>query len=323
MALTPTNSAHALQIQAGTNGRREGHEFEFQLAERINRLSINDILHSPKHSLNVFKGDPVTTLVNKAIAFLGLKHFERIEAIALGALATAEEGKNWLQVHGIPVKACKSDVLITFYNAGMHATVGISIKQCTKATPTNAQLYFTTATAFVNLLLRNGIPVSDTALIALKQFCGDPGFNPVDNGTSSRRLTDPRRYFWEEINPAGKTELENIFTIYQDKITRLLLQKAYIDDPFIPDLLIHKTKLIPTGDQEYALYTIDELVTLSNQYAGFEKKSYSVKKGQYKDPIGVQHEAPRFGIVQMQRGGQKQHPTQLQFNLQAGYFYKI
>tara|TARA_R100000808_G_scaffold23266_1_gene51440 strand:- start:49 stop:249 length:201 start_codon:yes stop_codon:yes gene_type:complete len=34
------------------------------------------------------------------------------------------------------------------------------------------------------------------------------------------------------------------------------------------------------------------------------------------------HEAPRFGIIQMQRGGQKQHPTQLQFNLEAGYFYK-
>lgn len=50
---------------------------------------------------------------------------------------------------------------------------------------------------------------------------------------------------------------------------------------------------------------------------------YAVRKGTYKDPLGVQHEAPRFGIVQMQRGGQKQHPTQLQFNLKAGYFYKI
>ncbi len=323
MALTPTDSAHALQIQAGTTGRKKGHEFEFQLAEKINSLSSNGFLSSPKHSLKVFQGDPVTALVNKAISFLGLSHFERIEAIALGALATAEEGKNWLQVHGIPVKACKSDILITFYNAGMHATVGVSIKQCAKATPTNAQLYFTTAIAFINLLARNGIKVSEAALIALKQFCGEPGFNPIDNGTSAGRLTDPRRYFWEEIDLAGRVELENIFSTYQDKITRLLLQKAYIDDPFIPDLLMHKTKLIPVGDQEYALYTIDELVALSKQYAGFEKKLYSVKKGQYKDPVGVQHEAPRFGIVQMQRGGQKQHPTQLQFNLQAGYFYKI
>ena len=53
------------------------------------------------------------------------------------------------------------------------------------------------------------------------------------------------------------------------------------------------------------------------------KKGYSVRKGQYRDPEGAEHEAPRFGIVQMQRGGQKQHPTQLQFNLKAGYFYCI
>lgn len=35
------------------------------------------------------------------------------------------------------------------------------------------------------------------------------------------------------------------------------------------------------------------------------------------------HKAPKFGVVQMQRGGQKQHPTQLQFNLKAGYFYAL
>ena len=58
-------------------------------------------------------------------------------------------------------------------------------------------------------------------------------------------------------------------------------------------------------------------------YSGFSHKEYSVRKGSFKDPEGVKHQAPRFGIIQMQRGGQKQHPTQLQFNLQAGYFYKI
>jgi hypothetical protein len=65
------------------------------------------------------------------------------------------------------------------------------------------------------------------------------------------------------------------------------------------------------------------LVELSYNYCKFEKKKYSVRKGSYKDPEGVQHDAPRFGIVQMQRGGQTQHPEQLQFNLQAGYFYNI
>ncbi len=38
---------------------------------------------------------------------------------------------------------------------------------------------------------------------------------------------------------------------------------------------------------------------------------------------GVVHQAPRFGVIQMQRGGQKQHPEQLQFNLEASYFRKI
>jgi len=185
-------------------------------------------------------------------------------------------------------------------------------------------LYFTTATAFIGLLSRNGINTSEKALIAMKQFCGDEGFRPLDNPRLLQgRLTDPRRFFWEDVDPEGRLEMENIFIEHQDKITALLLQKAYLNDPFVPEILLHKTKKIPEGEQEYALYTIDELVQRSREYCGFEKKSYSVRKGQYKDPAGISHEAPRFGIVQMQRGGQKQHPTQLQFNLQARYFYKI
>ena len=137
------------------------------------------------------------------------------------------------------------------------------------------------------------------------------------------RATDPRRYFWEEIEASGKMELEKILSTKQDQVTKLLLQKAYLNDPFSPGLLIHKTKKIECGDQEFAIYSISELIALSRNHCGFEKKEYSVRKGQYKDPANIKHEAPRFGIVQMQRGGQKQHPTQLQFNLQAGYFYKI
>ena len=49
----------------------------------------------------------------------------------------------------------------------------------------------------------------------------------------------------------------------------------------------------------------------------------NVATGDPADLPGVKHLAPRFGIVQMQRGGQKQHPDQLQFNLEAGYFYKL
>ena len=97
-----------------------------------------------------------------------------------------------------------------------------------------------------------------------------------------------------------------------------------MEDPFIPEYILHKTKASPSWNQtEVAIYTIDEIVSLSRKYQVFSKRSYSVNKGRHKDPKGVTHETPRFGIIQMQRGGQKQHPEQLQFNLEAGYFYKI
>jgi hypothetical protein len=97
-----------------------------------------------------------------------------------------------------------------------------------------------------------------------------------------------------------------------------------LNDPFVPEYVLHKTKKAPSWDKtEIAIYAIDELIELSREYQGYCTRPYSVKKGSYKDPIGVTHLAPRFGIIQMQRGGQAQHPEQLQFNLEAGYFYKI
>lgn len=68
---------------------------------------------------------------------------------------------------------------------------------------------------------------------------------------------------------------------------------------------------------------MDEFIDLSREYSPFTYSYYRVKKGSHKEPEGVSHQAPRFGVVQMQRGGQKQHPTQLQFNLKAGYFYDL
>lgn len=320
MALDPRDAQHALQIAAGTTGRKRGHEFEAELASMINANPMS----GPTQKEYVFKGLPHTALANKALTHIGWEKCDSINAIALGSLATAEAGKKWMTVHGIKVKACKSDILLTLHRGAEYKTVGVSVKQCNNKTPTNAQLYFTTATAFCRLLQNNNIPVSDNAINALRQFCGDDGYRPLDNVSAvTGRNSDPRRYFWEEIDRSGRLELENILTNRQDDVTRLLLQKAYLDDPFAPELLIHKTKKIEHGDQEYALYTINELIALSRKHGGFNKKTYSVRKGQYKDPLGVEHEAPRFGVIQMQRGGQKQHPTQLQFNLQAGYFYKI
>lgn len=321
MALEPLNIQHALQIQAGIDGRKKGHQFEAYLTELINNR--NQPFSKQNTFPNVVLGNPIDPLLSKALSLLQWDYYDHVTAIELGSLATSENGKNWLNVNGVRVTACKSDILLTFVKNNVSKVIGVSVKQCNTKSPTNAQLYFTTAQAFVNLLNRNNIKVSQHGVIALKQFCGEPGYRPMDNTSLQNRLTDPRRYFWEEVHSQGKEELEYLFSSKQNEITQLLLQKAYLDDPFVPEVLIHKTKKIDVGEQEYAVYTINELVALSKRYAGFYTKNYSIYKGTYPDPQGVQHEAPRFGIVQMQRGGQKQHPTQLQFNLQAGYFYKI
>ena len=148
MALTPNDSRHALQIQAGIAGRIAGHNFETSLAQIINNLpcpiSQNPL---PEYLIN---GNPEISIIKKALKVLDWDNCHMVEAIALGSLATAEEGKKWLEVNGMRVRACKSDILLTLYNNDLKfmETVGVSVKQCSNRTPTNAQLYFTTARAF-------------------------------------------------------------------------------------------------------------------------------------------------------------------------------
>ena len=326
MALTPTDESHALQIQAGIIGRKSGHAFEDQIAHEINTISYpTEIGKVPQTHLAT--GSPARILLDYIASIYRESAIEHATAISTGALATSEKGKNWLNVNGITVKRCKSDVIVTlrFQYSQSERTIAVSTKQCNAIRPTNAQFYFSTARGFSKLLTENGIHVTEGAIEALQQFCGDPGFRPSDSPSLLKdRLIDPRRYFWEELAPGTQLEWEQIFSIRQDEITKLLLQKAYLADPFTPDILLHKTKRSESwGTSEVAVYTIDELVRYSREYAGFVLRPYRVRKGSYKDPIGVEHLAPRFGIVQMQRGGQAQHPEQLQFNLEAGYFYKI
>ena len=325
MALTPIDERHALQIQAGTLGRRAGHYFEDKITKRIIEFTYPLDVGSLGNK-HVFQGDPASLLLRFLGAHLGVKRITKASALSTGALATSEEGKKWLSVNGASVSRCKSDLVISVtLNDRRKRTIGVSTKQCKNRTPTNAQLYFTTAIAFSGLLKNNHIAVSDNAVQALRQFCGDNGFRPQDNPAVMKgRKVDPRRYFWEEIDSSGRNEWENTLATHQDGVSRLLLQKAYINDPFVPEYLIHKTKLATTWNKtEVAIYSIDELVALSRAYQGFATRSYTVKKGSHKDPVGTVHSAPRFGIIQMQRAGQAQHPTQLQFNLEAGYFYKI
>ncbi|MBZ0201055.1 MAG: hypothetical protein K8H86_14380 [Ignavibacteriaceae bacterium] len=327
MALTPNDTKHALQIQAGIVGRKAGHKYEVVLASKINQ--IKGVVQSAPTPNRFIYGNVETDVVRKALSVLGWKKCDKVEAIALGALATADGGMQWLQVHGVVVKACKSDVLITLYEGKSIKTVGVSVKQCNKENPTNAQLYCSTATAFCDLLELNGIKLSNNARTAMRQFCGDAGFRPIDDKiVMKKRLTDSSRFFWEEINQKGRVELESIFSAHQDKITRLLLQKAYTNDPFIPELVLHKTKKIKSGPQEFALFSIVEIIRLSRKYSGFTKKLYADRKKsrpleERKLTKGIFHEAPRFGIIQFQRLGNKQNATQLQFNLEAGYFYNI
>jgi len=315
MALKALDAVHAQQIQAGTTGRKKGHKFEDQIATRINQLAY-PISYKGKVQGNLFNGSPAELLLNYICSYYKISEILAAKAVATGALATSEAGKKSLTVNGMPISKCKSDLIIQIETKkGTIKTVGVSIKQCNNAKPTNAQLYFTTAAAFTELLRKNSIKVSDFALNSLKQFCGEVGFRPEDNKRSYKnRKSDPRRFFWEEIEKTGKAEWEKIFRTKQDEISLLLLQKAYLNDPFPPDFLLHKTKRAKSSAKaEVAIYQIDELVKLSKKYSEFNIKLYRVKKGSYIDPVGVQHEAPRFGIIQMQRGGAKtaSNPTSI------------
>ena len=322
MALKPKDSQHALQILAGIKGRKRGHEFEFELANLINNSAQKT--DSSNEITGVFRGIPEVALIKKCLNVLDLSSYDRVEAIPLGALATSENGKNWLNVNNIEVKASKSDILLNFHKDNELRTIGVSVKQCLAAKPTNAQLFLSTARAFCQLLRRNGIDITEHGEIAMSQFCGVDGHRPMDNpDVMKTRKSNPVRYYWEEINSKGLEEWESIFSNKQDEITRLLLQKAYLDDPFSPEVIIQKTKKIINGPEEFAIYSIEELIKKSRLYSPFFKtlKTEVSKSKSYNVPQGVQHECPKFGIVQFQRFGNKQNATQLQFNLKAGYFY--
>ena len=323
MAQITNDSTLLHQIDAGAKGRKRGHSYENELASKINatpmpyikKQSINKVLNT---------GSPVIILIEKILDYLNWNSCDNVEAYATGKLATAEKGDKEIFIEGKSITSAKSDVILVMYKSGEKKVIGVSVKQCNNKTPTNAQVFFSTATAFYNLLVNNGMTLSDKALKAIRQFCGDPGFRPLDDFDCSKRISTPERYFWEEIDAEGKAEWEVLFKTHQDDVTRLLLQKAYLNDPFPPEIILHKTKRASSFDnQEIAVFTMDEFIELSREYSSFTYSNYRVKKGSHKEPEGVSHQAPRFGVVQMQRGGQKQHSTQLQFNLKAGYFYDL
>lgn len=321
MAQVTDNPTLQNQINAGTKGRKRGHSYESTITDRLNKLSM-PYKTNGKISSYLVKGQPELILINKVMDFCGWDDCCELQAFSTGRLATAENGKKEVSIDGVSLRECKSDVIIKLKNKnGESKIVGVSVKQCNNRIPTNAQVFFSTASAFYNLVIGSGFKLSEKALVAMRQFCGDSGFRPIDVEDCSNRISTPERYFWEEIDERGRMEWEELFSSHQDEITRILLQKGYAGDPFPPQVILHKTKKSTSNDEEIAIFTMDEFIQLSHAYSPFENSIYHVKKGRYKEPKGVEHLAPRFGVVQMQRGGQKQHPTQLQFNLKAGYFY--
>lgn len=318
------NTKHAAQIEAGTSGRRKGHLFEKTLSAELNNIEISqDLL--PAVGGHLFTGTPSRNLIRYILSKKKIKHARKVNSYWLGGLATSGEGDRLFGDDKKEIGKSKSDIAVEIETHKEKILVGVSVKTCNKNKPTNDQIFFTTASAFCRLLRENGIPVSEIAEHGLKMFCGDAGWRPIDTDENifQKRKSDPERWYFEELPIEAKNEWNRIFTDFQKEVTKVLLQKAYIGDPLPPDFLLHQTVYCSDINQcEVAIFSIEEIAELSTKHAGFETPQYFIRKGRFKgDPNP--HLAPRFGYIQFQRGGQKQHPTQLQFNLQAGYFYKL
>lgn len=320
MALIPKDEQHRLQILAGTLGRDRGHAFERELAVTISKTQWSEADFFDYRRQNRVVGNPAVEITKFVANTLDLQRIDHVRAYWLGGLATSGLGDMLQMPNGATISRSKTDVLMSLLSQGREFVRGLTIKTCSTSTPTNDQLYFTTASAFAGLLRRSGIPFSDDAEVALKMFCGDKGYRPVDQVDVIHRLSDPERWFFEELPRKAREEVSATLGEYQRQVTRILLQLAYPQDPIPPEFLMHITvKPIDIDRSDLALFTIDELVEFSSRFAGFHVREYVIRKGRFKGDPAV-HVAPRFGYIQFQRGGQKQHPTQLQFNLMAGYF---
>jgi hypothetical protein len=322
VALKAIDETHAAQILAGTEGRNYGHRFEERLAAQLTMLGKSPFEPKSEAQAHLVEGWPAVELLAYIARHLQTNRITKAEAWWVGGLATGAGGTRVLGDTNLSLDRSKSDVVVRLsYGVGDEELIGIGVKTCNNPKPTNAQLYFTTATSFIQLLRRHEIPVDDNGLCALRMFCGDNGFRPIDSKVDlEARAADPDRWFWEELRPEGRAELERVFTERQDDVTRTLLAFAYEDDPIPPRIVLHVRQRASTeAETPLAIYSVDELVGYSRAYGSFSTRPYRITKGRFRNDPAT-HEAPRFGFVQMQRGGQRQHPTQLQFNLKAGYF---
>lgn len=325
MSLKARDKQHQKQIEAGIAGRLKGHSFESNLSRSINECSDSRWQPSEIKQGHLHTGEPAGLLISYILRHIGVANVKSLKAYWLGGLATSGQGDTILGVSGSKIRRSKSDVLVEFQHDDKIERVGVSIKTCFKSKPTNAQLFCSTALATCDLFRHNNIPVSEALETGLRMFCGDTGFRPIDTVETymRERKSNSDRWFFEELPKESIRAIVDTFTNYQDEITKILFQRAYTDDPFPPQYVLHQrhiqsdSNLIPL-----AIFHIDELVSLSRRYGGFNLRQYQIRKGRFKNDPNI-HSAPRFGCIQFQRLGNKQNATQLQFNLEAGYFYKI
>lgn len=325
MTLVAENEQHRHQIEAGVKGRIKGHKFEEEVSIEINNIirpDYNISIVSP----NIFEGNPAEILLEYISKDKGVK-IQRAKAYWLGGLATAGAGAEIENDEGKVISGSKSDVVIdVIYENGCKDTIGVSVKSC----KSNAQVCLTTCGKFCALLRENNIPVSETAEIGLKMFCGENGYSPQDgylpedtSNIPSNRTARPERWYWEELPFDVQLEWEKIFSEHQDEITILILQKAtaYKTDKFKPDYILHECKEHEDIDNcTVAVMSIIEFAEYSRLFDTFGLKGKKVQKGKYKGIDLAEHQYPHFGYIQFQPIGNKQNFSELQFNLKSNYY---
>lgn len=327
MALRPESKQHEQQILAGTEGRIKGHHFEEAVSAELNGLSLPVTnYHVELCSPNIYKGNPAVALVEH-ISLDRKDQIKRLKAYWLGGLATARAGAELKNEAGEVITGSKSDVVMDVtFESGEKESIGVSVKSCKN----NAQVALTTSNAFCEMLRSNGISVSEDAEIGLKMFCGESGFSPGDgyipNDQSNippKRTARPERWYWEELPTPVQEEWRRVLSVYQDKITILLLQKAnaYKTDPFRPQYILHECiEHKSIDDCTVAVMSMDEFASYSRAFDGFGLKAKMVQKGKYKGIDLAEHQYPHFGYMQFQPIGNKQNFSELQFNLKSNYY---
>jgi hypothetical protein len=86
--LQPIDEDHALQIQAGTLGRKAGHKFEDSVTDAINSFEFP--LHVPTHIQgHLFIGSPAQSLLEYVGNSLGLNCIDQATAISTGAVSNS------------------------------------------------------------------------------------------------------------------------------------------------------------------------------------------------------------------------------------------